>query len=312
MNTRALLLIFLATSLVACDAFNKPKSTEEMPVTAAEEMAEPTLSADSIAMVNGVNISEDAFKAYSKQRRTTLHQHEDSSDTRLLQEYINLELVIQDAVKKGLDKNPDVKAQLELQRRDILSIAAFRDYVKQNPLTDEAMKSDYDARVKELTISEYKLRHILTEKEDTANKALAELSKGGDFAALVKKYSTGPSAKSGGDLGWQTEGDLVPEIRAAVKDLKPGNYVDKVVKTRFGWHVIFLDERRDTPPPPFAEVKERVRDVLQRQQIIKYIASLRQKASIVTPEAAAPADSPAPGKPPLDAHELGNKNAYPK
>ena len=263
--------------LSACSGDGKttpPVESKEKPSVIMDAM-QPN---NTVATVNGKAISEKLFNAYVKQREASLPKN--TTRQRILDEMINFELVVQDALNKNLDKTPVIATELKLQRRNILVGAAFREYVNKNPLTDEKMRSDYEARMGDLTLVEYKLRHILNENEVNAKKALAELDKGGDIIALAKKYSTGPSAADGGDLGWQSETDVLPGIREKAKDLKKGEHAKEVVKTRFGWHVVYMEDRRETPPPAYEKVKSRVRDVLQRRQVEEYIVTLRAAAKV--------------------------------
>jgi len=277
MKNKLITACILPVLLSACSGDGKTTASiesKDKPSMSMNAMSDE----NTIATVNGKAISEKLFNAYAKQREASLPKG--TTRQRILDEMINFELVVQDALNQNLDQEPAIATELKLQRRNILVGAAFREYVNKNPLTDEKMRSDYEARMNDLTLVEYKLRHILSENEENAKKALAELNKGGDIIALAKKYSTGPSAADGGDLGWQSEVDVLTEIRAIAKDLKKGEHANEVVKTRFGWHVVYMEDRRETPPPAYEKVKSRVRDVLQRRQVEEYIVSLRAAAKV--------------------------------
>jgi peptidyl-prolyl cis-trans isomerase C len=296
MNGKLIAACLVPLVFTACSGDGKTTATDRMEDKTKTAMT-AMQDANTVAIVNGKAISEDFFEAYIKQRKTDLPPG--YTRQRILDELINFELVIQDALAKGLDKKPDIVTELRLQRRNILAGAAFREYANENPLTDEQMRKDYESRIGDLTLTEYKLRHILTEDEASAKKALAELDKGADIVALAKKYSSGPSAADGGDLGWQSAPNVLPAIRDKVKTLKKGEHAKEVIKTRFGWHVVYMEDRRDTPPPPFEEVKDRVRDILQRRQIGEYVASLRAnaKVDIIGPAEVTPKQSPGPLEP---------------
>ncbi len=276
--------LLLAVSLTACGGGSDEKSsaatekTSDMPMKKSSSM-EPKDS-NVIAIVNGKNILEENFAAYVKQRKAGKPKDSNLSDARMLDEFINFELALQDAEKKGLQENKDIKKELENQRRTLLVNAAFNDYVLKNPLTDEEMRKDYESRMSELKLTEYRLRHILLTNGDDATAVMKALNKGGDFLTLVKKYSTGPSASEEGLLGWQSEFDLLPEFRAPISKLKKGEYARTPIKTQFGWHILYLDDIRITPPPKFEDVKDRVRVVLQRRQVEDYFLKLRTSAEI--------------------------------
>ena len=278
MNKRLITACVICFSLSGCSGDGKT-TTATKNDTKETGVAEKTMQDDTaVVIVNGKAISEELFNAYIKQREANLPAG--TTKQRILDELINFELVIQDALTKGLDKKSNIAIELQLQRRNILASAAFIDYVNQNPLTEEKMRSDYEARMSDLTLVEYKLRHILSNNEANAKKVLAELNKGEDIIALAKKYSTGSSANDGGDLGWQSETEVLPAIREKAKALKKGQHATDVIKTRFGWHVIYMEDRRETPPPAFEKVKDRVKNVLQRRQIEEYIVSLRANAQV--------------------------------
>jgi len=218
MNGKLIAACIIPLMFTACSGDGKTTATTDS-TKEKTQAAMPVMQDDTtVAVVNGKVISEELLAAYTKQRRANLPAG--STRQRILGELINFELAIQDALAKNLDKNKDIASELQLQRRNILAGAAFREYVSKNPLTDEQMRKDYEARMGDLTLSEYKLRHILTEDEASATKALAELNKGADIITLVKKYSSDPSSTDGGDLGWQSEPDVLPAIQKKVKTLK--------------------------------------------------------------------------------------------
>lgn len=93
---------------------------------------------------------------------------------------------------------------------------------------------------------EYKARHILVKTKPEAQALIDKLRQGADFAQLAMEYSTGPSAPRGGDLGWFHASSMVKPFALVVQALEPGSFSPYPVKTRFGWHVILLEEIRDT------------------------------------------------------------------
>jgi len=147
-------------------------------------------------------------------------------------------------------------------------------------ISDANMKKAYDGFVKELGTVEYKARHILLSTEKEANDVIAELDKGADFANTATHKSVGPSAESGGDLGWFAPNQMVKPFSDAVSLLKKGEYSKKPVNTQFGWHVIKLEDTRKLPPPAFDEIKGQLQMRLQQQVIESYLENLRKKAKI--------------------------------
>jgi len=118
-------------------------------------------------------------------------------------------------------------------------------------------------------VEEVHARHILVANEDAAKKIIADLKKGGDFAALAKQHSTDPGAQNGGDLGFFKKDDMVPAFAEAAFALKPGEISATPVKTQFGYHVIKVEERRAAPPPSFEEAKEELRQRVIQEAVSK-------------------------------------------
>jgi len=290
----------LVTSLVLCgfltacgDAEKSADADDmkkEMTKDAKKEMKKdvkadngPTLAEKDdgvIATVNGKPVLKVNFDAYVKQRKAGRPDTDKTPHARMLDEYINFELALQDAENNNLQNKANIKQELDNQRRTILVNAAFNNFSEKNPLTEADMKKDYEARMAELALTEYNLRHILLTNGDDATTVVNALNKGGDFFKLVEQYSTGPSSKDKGLLGWQSEFDILPEFRIPVSKLKKGEYARTPIKTRFGWHILYLDDKRVSPPPAYEEVKDRVRTVLQRRQVEKYFLQLRTTADI--------------------------------
>ena len=131
-----------------------------------------------------------------------------------------------------------------------------------------------------MTGKEYKARHILVKTEDEAKAVVKQLDDGSDFAKLAKEKSTGPSGKTGGDLGWFRPQQMVPPFSDAVAAMKKNTYTKKPVKTQFGWHVIKLEDLRDVQPPKFEDIKDQVKTIVQTKRVQKYVKSLRDKAKI--------------------------------
>ncbi|MDP1707814.1 MAG: peptidylprolyl isomerase [Gammaproteobacteria bacterium] len=293
MKTIALATVLFSTAFIsACD--NKPESTSGGTAT--------------VAVVNGVAITQAAYDAYAQQRAMSRPATDDAAADRkaTLEELINRELIYDEAVKKGLDKKPDIAAEIANQTRNILAGAVISDHIESTKFTDEAMRKEYESRIGAMTSKEYRARHILVKTEDEANDLIAQLDKGGDFAALAKAKSqdTG-SAKEGGDLNWFEAGQMVQPFGDAVKTMEKDTYTKTPVQTQFGWHIIKLEDTRDIQPPEFEKVKDNVRSILQNKEVETYLATLKSKAKIEIKDApAAKPAEPAPAAvdaPPTEA-----------
>jgi peptidyl-prolyl cis-trans isomerase C len=193
---------------------------------------------------------------------------------------IDRELIEQDAAKRGLLEHDDVQEQLAQARLNVLVGAEFEDYVKNSPATEDELHKQYDKIKAQFgNGKEYHAHHILVDKEADAKAIIAKLKAGGNFEAIAKAQSKDKgSGANGGDLDWANPGTYVPEFSAALTGLKKGETTQTPVKTRFGWHVIRLDDTREAPFPGFDEVKDQVKQRLEQQKMQKFQEDLRKSA----------------------------------
>jgi len=233
-----------------------------------------------VAKVNGVAIPQQHFDLLIK--NLVAQGRPDSPEMRdaIKQQMINRELMVQEGAKRGLDKNPETAARLSFSRQDVLSNAYIQDVLRANPVTDDAVKKEYE-RIKAQSTKEFKTRHILVDKEDEAKDIIAHLKKGASFEKLAAEKSNDPGSKAnGGDLDWSMPSRFVKPFGDAMAKLKKGQITDTPVHTNFGWHVIRVDDERAAKLPGFDEAKPQVQQGLQNQAVEKAIADLRAKAKI--------------------------------
>ena len=253
--------------------------------------AAPAVSATApVATVNGSPISQARLNFLLQQSQQ--QGQSDSPEVRksLREKLIIEEIVYQEALKKGMDKLADVNTQIDLARQTILIRTYLQDFIKNNPLGDDALKAEYEKIKSQMGDKEYHARHILVEKEAEAKDIIATLNKnkGKGFEKLAEKSKDPGSKAKGGDLGWAAPANFVPEFSAAMTKLQKGHYTTEPVKSQFGYHIIKLEDSRTMQAPPFDEVKQNLRQRAQQQQIDKMISDLRAKAKVEeTPEAAA-------------------------
>ncbi|SCZ64080.1 peptidylprolyl isomerase [Thiohalomonas denitrificans] len=230
-----------------------------------------------VATLNGKSITESELNKYRDARADSSQPQDEEA---LLNELVTQELVYEDALQRGLDKDPKVLQELEQLRTRILVSAMVRKAMEDNPATDEQLRAEYDQLKDSLVISEYKASHILVEEKEQAEQLIAQLDDGADFAELAGEHSTGPTGKNGGDLGWINPQQMVPPFSQALQQMETGSYSKEPVNTRFGWHVIKLDESRQSEPPAFEDLKGQLAQMTQQRRVSEYIAALREKADI--------------------------------
>jgi len=190
------------------------------------------------------------------------------------------ELLVREAKKKGLDKNADIKNQIDLASQTVLVRAYVSDWVKANPIPDAALRKEYDTIKGQMGDKEYKVRHILLEKEDEAKEVIVELQKGGKFEKLAERSKDSGSKANGGDLDWNAPGNFVKPFSEAMVKLPKGKFTPQPVQTQFGWHVIEVTDIRDAKIPGFDEVKPQLQQRLQAQNLDNYFKELRAKGGL--------------------------------
>jgi peptidyl-prolyl cis-trans isomerase C len=248
-------------------------------------LAFPTLSAsaqgtDGPTKVNGVNIPAARVDLLAKSQSAQGQPDTPELRSRIRDFLATQEVLAQEAVKRGLDKNPEVTTQIELNRQEVLVNAYIQDYLKRNPVNDDAIKKEYERVKSQVGDKEFKAHHILVKTEDEAKQAIAQIKKGAAFEKVAAEKSEDASKANGGDLGWSGPERYVQPFGDALKKLKKGQMTDAPVQSQFGWHVIRLDEVRDRKFPAFDEAKPRLQQQLQQQQVAKAVADLKAKAKI--------------------------------
>ncbi|MDE2064042.1 MAG: peptidylprolyl isomerase [Bradyrhizobium sp.] len=267
------------------------------------EDADPVL-----AKVNGSEIHQSDVSLAEEELGPSLAQMDPSTKKEnVLAFLIDMKLVAKAAEDKKIEDRPDFKARLAFARNRLLMDNLLASEGKA-AATDDAMKKVYDEASKQIEgEQEVHARHILVETEDEAKAIEAELKKGADFATLAKAKSKDPGgASDGGDLGFFTKDQMVPEFSAVAFSLEPGKISDPV-KTQFGWHIIKVEEKRNRKAPDFAQVKPQIENYVTRKAQAEYVAKLREGAKIERMDQAS--NTPAPPAAPNSAKPADSKMA---
>lgn len=198
----------------------------------------------------------------------------------LLNQVIDRKLIVSEARSAGLDKDPEFVSRLAaLEERLMQEMFMSRRFAA--GITEEKLRQRHDSTLsKAAGEKEVRARHILVKSETEAIALIAELNKGADFAATAKRKSTGPSATKGGDLGFFKRGAMVKPFSAAAFRLKKGEFTQKPVKTRFGWHIIKVVDIRQAAAPSFEKRKPQLRRAMSKEIFQSEVKRLRQAASI--------------------------------
>ena len=242
-----------------------------------------TAFAQNVAIVNGKPVPSSRVDELLKQFSSQLGGRPVTPDiqAQAKEAVISREIFMQEAQKTGLDATDDFRSQMEIARQQLLINGLMADFQKKNPVTDAEVKAEYDKFAKENGGKEYRARHILVEQEAQATKLIADLKKGAKFEDLAKKNSKDPgSGANGGDLDWAAPGSYVKEFSDAMVGLAKGKYTEKPIKSQFGFHIIRVDDVRETQLPPMEQVKPQISQQLQQQKLQAYQKGLRDKAKV--------------------------------
>jgi peptidyl-prolyl cis-trans isomerase C len=254
-----------------------------------------------LAKVNGADIRQSDLALAEEELGPSLAQMDPATKKEnVLAFLIDMKIVAKAAEDKKVENNEDFKKRLAFTRNRLLMDSLLAAEGKA-ATTDEAMKKVYEEASKQIAgEQEVHARHILVPTEEEAKAVAEELKKGADFAELAKKKSKDPGASDGGDLGFFTKDQMVPEFSAVAFALEP-NKISDPVKSQFGWHIIKVEEKRNRQAPEFEQVKAQIETYVARKAQAEYVAKLREAAKVermdkpdataAKPDAAKPADS---------------------
>ncbi len=259
---------------------NKPflSSTALASTLAAALMAPLPVLAQNLALVNGKAVPKARVEALLQQVTKQGQPRTPELELQVRDEVVLREMFVQEAEKRGLAANADYKTQMEFARQTILIRELFTQFQSASPVTDADIQAEYDQVQKQSVGIEYRVRHILVDTEDEAKALIAQLKGGAKFDELAKAKSkdTGSGA-NGGDLDFANPGAYVPEFSQAMVKLKKGDMTETPVKSQFGFHVIRLDDTRESKLPPLGEVKQQIQQKLGQAKIAKFRDDIRAK-----------------------------------
>jgi peptidyl-prolyl cis-trans isomerase C len=237
--------------------------------------------AQNLAVVNGKPIPSSRADAVVKQV-VAQGQGQDSPQLRevIKRDLIAREVLMQEAIKQGYDKKPEVKAALDQARQAIVVNQLAKDYIAKNPVSDAEIKAEYDKFKAQTGDKEYHVRHILTENEADAKAIIAKLKGGAKFEELAKQSKDTGTANNGGDLDWAVPASFPPEFAAGFTKLQKGAITETPVKTQAGFHVIKLDDTRAAKLPSLEEVKPQIAESLTQAKLQAYQDEMVKKAKV--------------------------------
>ena len=269
--TAAVLAVLLPATAALAQAPAKAKDAAPAAKAAAPAAAAPAGS-------DKVLYSQAQYELLLKERLAQGGQDTPELRTAVKEELNTRELLAREARKKGLDKTADMKTQMDLAGQTVLVRAYVADWISKNPIPESDLKAEYEKIKAQIGEKEYKVRHILVEKEDEAKDVINELQKGAKFDDLAKSRSKDPGSKDrGGDLDWNAPASFVKPFGEAMTKTPKGKFTPQPVQTQFGWHVLLVEDTRDAKVPGYDEVKPQLAQRMQAQHLDKYFRDLRTK-----------------------------------
>src|SRR5215813_556173 len=225
--------------------------------TALAQEAKPKGAAAKADAAKGKDLFPQSYFDVVLKQRVAAGQPDSPELRAAIRDELNTrELLVREAKKQGLDKSPGMKAEMDLTAQTVLVRAYMADYLKAHPVPDDVLHKEYDQIKAQMGDKEYKVRHILVEKEDEAKDVIVQLQKGEKFEKLASERSKDTGSKAnGGDLDWNVPANFVKPFADAMVALQKGKFTTTPVQTQFGWHVIEVDDIRDAKVPGFDEVK---------------------------------------------------------
>lgn len=268
----------LLAILLSAPAFAEHKAEHNAVSPSAETALKtcPTMN----AKVNGVAIPASKMQFLIKQTLQNKQPLSAEACANMLENLITAEAVAQKAKKIGMDKQTDVKTEIDMNVQSVLFRSMFRSYLEKNPVSDAAIQAEFD-KVKPSLPKEYNARHILVKTEEEANAILAEIKAGKKFADLAKEKSLDPGSKeNGGELGWAPATNYVQPFGEAVMSQKEGEVSAKPIKTDYGYHIIEVIGARDNNIT-LDQVRPKIEQQLQSKQFEEFVKMARSDAKIV-------------------------------
>ncbi|MBI2752499.1 MAG: peptidylprolyl isomerase [Betaproteobacteria bacterium] len=261
-------------ALVLAQGAQLPTKEPAKPAAAAAAKEGP------VATVNGAAIPRQYLDLLLRERIQQGAPDNEPLHQAVRNELINREIIVQEANRSGLTKRAELRTQIEIVRQNVIVQAYLRDYMSKHPVTDAEVQTEYERAKAQTGTTEYKARHILVDSEEEAKRLIAEVKKGAKFEELAQKHSKDSTKEKGGDLDWNIPGVYDKTFADAMVKLEKGKVTEVPVRTRFGFHIIQLDDVRPVKIPPLADVKPQIQQRLTQIKIDKLVGDLRAKAKV--------------------------------
>ena len=276
--------ILIALLCLPAIALAQQLPTKE-PAKPAAAPAKPAASAPAatgpVATVNGTVIPRQRLELVVRQQVARGAADSEALRNQVREALINNELLVQEANRNGLAKKAEVQQQIDLTRQEVIANAMVGEYLRGHPVSDADIQKEYERAKSQTGEKEYRARHILVASEDEAKSVIAEVKKGGKFEEIAQKRSIDEGTRpKGGDLDWNVPGNFDKAFSDAMVKLEKGKMTEVPVRSRFGYHVILLDDVRAVSFPKLDQVKPQISQSIVGQRVDAYLRELRTKAKV--------------------------------
>lgn len=272
-------ILFFALCLPTL-AFAQQLPTKE-PAKPAAAPAKPAPTTGPLATVNGVAIPRQRLEMVVRQQMSRGAADSETLRAQVREALINNELLVQEANRTGVAKKAEVQAQIDLSRQEVVANAMVAEHMRTSPISDADIQKEYERAKSQTGDKEYHARHILVATEDEAKSVLAELKKGGKFEEIAQKRSLDEGSKpKGGDLDWNVPANFDKAFADAMVKLDKGKMTETPVRSRYGFHVILLEDVRAVSFPRLDQVRPQIQQSLVAQRVDAYLRDLRAKGKV--------------------------------
>ncbi len=272
----SVIIFFSIVAVLGGCSENSGKSGGE--TVAASAAITVVADGEQLARVNGEVVSEPLLAAFA--RVGTLKMSGERERSAVLSQLNDVVLLAQVAHRDQRHKDQRFVLDMEARRLSTLASEVMSAYLEDHPVSDAAVRARYNQVVAKTGTTEYKLHHILTTTEEEATGILSQIAEGTDFAAIEKEYAQVEGNSRIGDLGWVDPGQIPAEIGVALKTMAVGVVGEEPIKTAYGYHVIYLENKREREPPELDAVADKIRTTLRREVVANYLDELRRAAAI--------------------------------
>lgn len=253
---------------------------------APNEKKETSNNVDFFATVNGTPLTNGLLELNIKAAMAQGQKDSPELQRALKDELINRELLTQEAIKRGLDKDIDFRDQIAQLKQTLMIQAFLENYFQKNPISDAQLREEFDRQKKLIgegaSASQYRLSQIIVTTETDALDLIRRIQKGELFGKLAQEYSIDQASRAnGGQIGWVLPGQVVPQVANVIVNMNKGAVTNAPIQTQGGWVIVKVDDKRPFKLPTFDEAKPQLRQAIVQQYLAETVKKLRETAKII-------------------------------